>query len=217
MEGIVLYTLSYKEKSKLVYLYTPMGMKSVLVHHLKENVGFTTTLNIVHFEVGKGQLPVLVNYDILHSFYDFSEQLDKVSALMMMIQVIKNVGEEANHKRIYPFFKKCLTILNERDCSGYILALFLTKMLAVLGIKPNLNSCVHCGSTDVIGFSVFEGGAVCGTCDTGELNPEVLTTLKNLYYDQNYDEHAYPFDETVILKMLKDYYAIHAHIHLKNA
>ncbi len=217
MEGIVLYTLSYKEKSKLVYLYTPMGMKSVLVHHLKENVGFTTTFNIVNFEVGNGQLPVLINYDIIHSFYDFSQQLDKVSALMVMIQVIKNVGEEANHKRIYPFFKKCLTILYEKDCTAYILALFLTKMLAVLGIKPNFKSCVHCGSTDVVGFSVSEGGAVCRNCFTGDVNEDVLITFKNLYYDQNYDEQAYSLDEKVILKMLKDYYAIHAHIYLKNA
>lgn len=55
MEGIVLKSLSYKEKSKLVYLYTPVGMKSVLVYDFNKNAGFTTTLNHVSFEV-KGEI-----------------------------------------------------------------------------------------------------------------------------------------------------------------
>lgn len=40
MEGIVLQAIEYKEKSKLVYLYTPFGIQSVKALDAAKKVGF---------------------------------------------------------------------------------------------------------------------------------------------------------------------------------
>lgn len=214
MEGIVLYSLSYKEQSKLVYLYTSLGIQSVLVRKLKENGSFITTFNIVSYEVSKGKLPTLISFEVVKNYFDFSNQLDKVSSLMVLIQVIRSIGSDAPHGRIYPFFKKCLEVLYEANDVRFILAIFLTKMLAVLGIRPVLNRCVRCNRTDLVGFSVIEGGALCTSCCTNS-NRSLLDGLTQLYYDQSYDEKRYsiPYDE--VLKALKEYYLNHAHLNLK--
>lgn len=52
MEGIVIKTIDYKEKSKIVYLYTSFGMKSIkALDVLRTKLGFVTTLNVVDFEL----------------------------------------------------------------------------------------------------------------------------------------------------------------------
>lgn len=214
MEGIVLKTISYKEKSKIVYLYTPFGMKSVLVHHLQENVAFTITFNVVNFEATGQKLMTLRYFEVLESFYELP--LNKVHALMVFLQVIENVEADANHQRIYPFFKGCLQLLYQSESPHFALALFLTKMLAVFGVRPSLHSCVLCGNTNIVAFSIPNGGALCDQCSTyNEDSYRLYQAIKLLYENQGYQELNEEIAYQEVLKAIYSYYEIHVHIKLK--
>ncbi len=214
MEGIVLKTISYKEKSKIVYLYTPLGMRSVLVHHLQENVAFTITFNIVNFEATGQKLMTLRYFEVLESFYELP--LNKVRALMVFLQVIENVEVDANHQRIYPFFKRCLQLLYQLESPHFALALFLTKMLAVFGVRPSLHSCALCGNKNIVAFSILDGGALCDRCSTYDENSyKLYQTIKQLYEDQSYQELNDEIDYQAVLKSIYSYYEIHVHLKLK--
>lgn len=215
MEGIVLKSISYKEKSKLVYLYTSEGMKSVLVRSLKQNLSFTTTLNQVSFVMTEHTLPTLVSYELLDSYYDLDLRL--VGYVMVMIQVIEALSEELPHHRIYPFFIKCLKLLVSAKQPLFYFSLFLVKMLAVFGVRPQFDICVRCGKEEVVSFSVADGGALCEQCSIYEDTTEpVYHHLKALYEDKSYEEDRFQIDYKPLLEAVYRYYAIHTSIHLKS-
>ncbi|MDE6407338.1 MAG: DNA repair protein RecO, partial [Anaeroplasmataceae bacterium] len=165
MEGIVLKTIDYKEKSKLVYLYTPQGILSVkALDATKTKLGFVTTLNQVEFEMTSGKLPTVTEYSLKKSFYSIYENLTKVGVLAPILDVIFHLEEGVNHSRIYVFLIQTLNELLTTEDSYQVLSIFLVKMLAVFGIKPELKKCVRCSKTNLVDFSMLEGGALCDSC-----------------------------------------------------
>ena len=69
MEGIVINTIDYKEKSKIVYLYTPNGINSVkALDVMKKNLGFIVTLNHVEYNVSNGKFPTVLEYNLIKSY-----------------------------------------------------------------------------------------------------------------------------------------------------
>lgn len=62
---------------------------------------------------------------------------------------------------IYDDLKRALDLLNNKEDGYLILALFITKVLGVLGINPYVDGCVICQDTKVVGLSVEDGGFVC--------------------------------------------------------
>lgn len=216
MEGIVLKSLSYKEKSKLVYLYTPVGMKSVLVYDINKNTGFTMTLNCVSYEVKKGNLPSLLSYELLESHYGMNVHL--IGYVMVMVQVVESLPEDALHKRVYPFFKLCLNGLLQAKKPAFYLTLFLVKMLAVFGVRPAFQACVRCGKSSIVGFSVVDGGALCDECmNSSEKDLILFQELKALYEDRQFKEELFSsFHYDLLIDSLYQYYMIHASLRLKS-
>lgn len=216
MEGIVLKSLSYKEKSKLVYLYTPYGKKSVLVYDLNKNGGFITTLNCVSFEVKRGHLPSLLSFELLESHYEMNVHL--IGFVMVMLQVIESLPEDAPHQRIYPFFVQSLNDILQAKEPLFYLSLFLVKMLAVFGVRPSFQACVRCGSKDIAGFSVMDGGVLCTHCMVPtEADTILYKELKALYEDRSYLESYFTaFHYPLLLDALYQYYSIHLSIQLKS-
>ena len=109
VEGIVLDALDYKDKSKIVHLYTPFGMDSVLAVHAAAltsgKTAFAQTFNEVEYLKSKAALPKLIEYRLQTSHYDFSSDLRLFPVLSVFLQVLKNLDPASPHHRIYPFFK----------------------------------------------------------------------------------------------------------------
>ncbi|MDE5566388.1 MAG: DNA repair protein RecO [Anaeroplasmataceae bacterium] len=215
MEGIVLKSISYKEKSKLVYLYTPLGKKSVLVHDLNKNVGFTTTLSIVSFETTNQKLPVLTSYHLIESHFDLD--VHKIDDIRIMLEVLEQIPEDSNHTRIYPFFIRCFDALLKSLKPQFYLLLFLTKMLSVFGVRPEFQNCVLCGNKEIASFSILDGGVLCSSCSvTNDYGLELYRSFKELYYAKNYDAEIYSINYKMLMEAIYSYYKIHTHISLKS-
>ena len=70
-EGIVFKAITYKETSKIVYLYTPNGKVSVKAigskNSKKKTFGFGEIGNIVSFVATDSSFPTINEYEIIYS------------------------------------------------------------------------------------------------------------------------------------------------------
>lgn len=218
MEGIVIKSIDYKEKSKLVYLYTPSGIKSIkALDANKTKLGFVTTLNIVEFEATGGSFPTVTEYTLKKSFYSMNQSIEKIGILSPILDVIFHLEEDANHARIYPFLLQTLTELEQTKEPLFVLCVFLIKMLSVFGIKPELKKCVRCSKTNIVNFSILDGGALCEDCSVhNEKNYLIYEAFKQLYYNLAYTSCEVKLDYSAVLEVIYSYYAVNANFKLKN-
>ena len=217
-EGIVLGSIEYKEKSKIVELYTPFGKENVLAKGASKmtsgSLGFTTTLNYVSYQKTNSSFPIMIEYSLNKSYYFILDSLKKANVITIIFQVIKSLGDDAPHHRIFPFVIKCLDLLEDNN-SDYVVTVFLIKMLAVFGVQPALKQCVLCGKTDLVSFSLTEGGAICGCCGAYNENLlEVLEAFKYIYYDKKYI-YKENINYKILLEFVYSYYLLHVHIKIK--
>ncbi len=218
MEGIVIKSIDYKEKSKLIYLYTPEGMKSVkAIDANKTKLGFITTLNHVEFEHSAGKLPTVLEYSIKKSFYHLYADISKIQMIMPIIDVIQNIEEEAPHARIFSFVRETLDALETMDSPKFVLSIFLLKMLSVFGVRPALNDCVLCGNQTIVNFSIPQGGALCDKCSFyNEKAYALFQDFKELYYGKGFAVVSLNSSLDTILEQVYNYYLIHVNLRLKS-
>ncbi len=224
-EGIVTYSIDYKETSKIVYLYTKDGKKSILAHGAKNQkkglLSFITTLNHVKYIKSDKSLPTVIEYELINSFSNLKENFNKVLTASIILDVINNLDSKDNHLKIFNYLIRILNDLN-KDCNEIdILIVFLIKMLKVFGIKPDFNTCSKCGKEiKEAKFITNEGLIYCSSCTTvKEIDNEIyqdiiksynLDDLKEIYNDLNLK------NKKLMLKTLEDYYNKYSSINLKS-
>lgn len=218
-EGIVIGSIEYKEKSKIVELYTPLGRENVLVRGASKitsnSFGFTTTLNYVNYQKTNANFPVMIEYSLNKSYYFVLDSIKKANVVTIIIQVIKSLGDDAPHHRIFPFIIKCLDLLSEKN-PEYVLSVFLIKMLAIFGVQPAMKNCVICGRTELVNFSLYVGGAICNSCGAfNKNNLAILEWFKYLYYDKSY-VYKEDINYKILLEFIYSYYMMHVHLKLKD-
>ena len=218
MEGIVINTIDYKEKSKIVYLYTPNGISSVkALDVMKKNLGFTVTLNHVEYSVTNGKFPTILEYSLKKSYFDLCTNLSKINIVTIIIDVIKKLEGEYPHSRIFSFFKECLDLLEKSKEPKFVLSLFLIKMLYIFGVKPAFDECVLCGDKTLVNWSIHSGGALCNKCSTyNETSMKYLSWFKKIYNAKDYNEDLYTdIDYNELIKEINSYYSLHVNMKLK--
>lgn len=222
IKGIVIGSIDYKEKSKIVYLYTPNGKESVLAGGAKSikggMLGFTNTLNYVEYVKTNSKLPKLVEYNIIESYYDLSNSLDKMKIITIIIQVLNNINDISFHSSIFNFLIFILNELKKENSKNkLILAVFLTKMLSAFGAQPSFNTCVRCNMKNLPAFlSIEEGGMVCNICSPIS-NLENYNIIKKLYQtkSKNIDDFDVDCNLDDLLSNLYKFYQYHIHLNLK--
>ena len=217
-KGLIIDSIDYKEKSKIIYLYTPYGKESILVKAGKAykagNLGMITTLNEVSYVKSKAKLPVMIEYHILNSYFNLTNSIKKIEALKIIIELIKNIPDDTNHERCYNFIINILNDLNNYDNSDKVLSLFLIKMLYTFGINPSLKECVNChNKNNLVFIDILRGGALCSNCTVNN-NIEKFKIWNEYYYEKKKIEEYNDVDFKLLLNDLKTYYNIHLSINL---
>lgn len=218
MEGIVINTIDYKEKSKIVYLYTPNGINSVkALDVMKKNLGFTVTLNHLEYNVSNSKFPTVLEYSLKKSYFDLCSNLLKINIVNIMIDIIKKLEGDYPHNRIFAFFIECLNLLEVSKEPRFVLSLFLIKMLYIFGVKPTFDECVMCQNKSLANWSIHSGGALCDRCSsTNEKGLKYLKWFKTIYQAKEYIEEKFvDIDYKELLEQVNAYYLTHVNIKLK--
>lgn len=218
IHGLVISSIDYKEKSKIVYLYTPYGHDSIKANHSKDLskglLGFTTTLNEVNYIKSSAKFPTLIEYNLVKSNFSLISSIDKISVIGVIIKIIQNIPNDTDHFKVFNFILDTINSLNTCNPKK-VLAIFLIKMTYVFGVNPVLGHCINCGNTqNLFSFSISLGTVLCRSCSTNS-NSNYLEIWKEYYQDKKgFDEYSnVDFDE-LLFDILK-YYQMHVNIDLK--
>ena len=128
----------------------------------------------VHFARGKS-LDIAKESRVVTSYQAIRDDFDKTACASVMAEAAdKTLVVGTQILKLYPMFQAALNALSTCDSqtSPAIVAGYLLKLFAFLGIRPNLTSCVHCGGAIDLSTSGFQrisfedGGALCNACRT---------------------------------------------------
>lgn len=122
------------------------------------------THNHVLVYQGKSDLGRISQCEIEESFSNLRSDVNKMGYASYVAELINELttGQQAQ-PQVFSLLVLTLKLLNEFAELDLILRAFELKLLALLGYRPHLDSCVKCGGAldQRIKFNLEEGGVVC--------------------------------------------------------
>ena len=217
-KGIIINSIDYKEKSKIVYLYTPYGHDSVLAGGAKtiknSLLAFTVTLNVVSYLKSNNKLSHMLEFKLIDSYYEMASDIKNFDAISIIIKVIKAIPNDTNHNLAYNFIIKTLNEIRNGIDIKKAISIFLIKMLYVFGVNPNLSECAICKNKNIVFFDIYKGISYCNNHSSIE-NLDVIKVWIEYYYDKkdfkDYSEVNY---DRLIDDLIK-YYNINCNLKLR--
>jgi len=170
-EGIVLRTRNLGEADKIVTLYTKTNGKVVAVARGARRIrnrllGPTQVFTQGRYLIFTGKtLDTLSQGEIVNSFQDLREDLDKMAATMYLSELVDVLIEPGEASlEIYSLLLNTLKMLSQKQIN-YALRVFELRFAKHLGYEPQLNNCINCNNfpEKAIYFSL-QGGVVCDQC-----------------------------------------------------
>ncbi len=197
-KAIVLGNINYKEKDKLVDLFTleegrlAVSMKSVRDSKAKLKMAkepFCFGEFIIENTKGNN---IVTQVEIIDNFYDLTKDIDKFYEGCAILDLIKSVATDQSDSFIFIELLKALkTICYENVKKYYVFDKFLLKITEIMGYSFVFEKCSSCDATlKIVYFDLNKGSFVCPNCKTensfkvGFEAYKSLQLLKDCDYDK---------------------------------
>jgi DNA repair protein RecO (recombination protein O) len=172
VEGIVIRTTDYGESNKILTIFSrelgKIGVMSRGAKKPKNRLSAASQL-FIHgtfvYQQSHG-LGTLNQADIVDSFREVRSDLFRASYATYIVELTDKLTEErSRNPYLFELLYQTLYYLNEGIDSDVLLRIYEVKMLAVAGIKPELDQCISCSSTELpVAFSIRHAGFLCHRC-----------------------------------------------------
>jgi len=131
------------------------------------------SLNEIVFYERKTKDIFIVSQCELREFYGgIRESLEKTSYAVYFIELVNSLTPICEkNEDMFGLLAGCLGLLNGSASPKRVARIFEIKLLSILGLMPQLNSCVICGNSKLgknVLFSFKHGGVVCEACAAKE-------------------------------------------------
>jgi DNA repair protein RecO (recombination protein O) len=151
----------------------------------------------------------LSNVEIKDTFYNFREDLKKLSYASYFVDIVNhNLNEDENNYELFKLTIESLTILSKTKGYEEKLKLYFELMtLKALGYEPLVTECALCGKKEVFKkFSVADGGVVCSECASKnngsvELHPKLIQLMQFILKSNIYEYMKKEINSLFIDKM----------------
>lgn len=234
--GIVVGETLYGDNSKILKVFTrDYGIISIMSKgckkpksalHEASNKLVLADFNISYKEDG---ISTLISADIVNLFknivmdyMDIDKKMYSFYIVDLILQVINHMKIDNDHDdNIYDMLIASLTKIDEGLPPNIIYDIVRLKMLDYLGVKPSLDGCNNCGSTNVITFDSHSYGYICNNCYTNEkiYSKDSIQNLRMLYIvdiDKIKKLEVPNLTIEEIEEFLDDYYIENTGIYLKS-
>lgn len=150
-EGIVLRCLDYQERSRILTLFTPSGLLSVIIKAVSRKKPQTIALSSPfccaewHFERGRGEIVKMIDGSILKDFYALRQTYTHIRVMGGLAQAIllsQAPGKPAH--LLYEQFKSYLDKVCTAHSPEVLCTSFYLKTLKYEGLLALSKHCVHC-------------------------------------------------------------------------
>lgn len=205
VKGIVLGGLNYKEKDKLLHVFTLekglitcklVGVLSAnaKLKNVKEPFCFAEFNLNYKLSNQESIIYTVTSANIIESFYNIVSDLDKFYAGCAILEIIKKVApvESANEPLFIESLRALKAIAFEDVAPEVVLVKFLISIFEAMGYALSLDKCAVCGD-NFVGkryFNMDSGEIVCYSCrsfnwqEISNLTHASLRLISNTDYDK---------------------------------
>lgn len=188
--AFVLNSLDYKDSSKILYLYTKTGQKSVIAHRVKKLNSINRFLSqngtLIKLSTTKGDFPSLKEGELIDDFENIKKDVLAYAYMNHIMELVRNVVDElADHEKMFKFLYRLFKDMNEGADPEIISFIFELKLLYLIGYGLNFTKCNICEANDNLVFNVSSGGLVCQKhLDYNQegYDSDVYRIISDLYY-----------------------------------
>ena len=228
VEGIILNTRNYNDTSKILDIFTKkygvIGVIAKGCKSLKSNLrSVTDKLTYATFTIyyKKDKLSILTEASIINNYSNIKKDIEKISYASYLLDLTHQVYKQNNSTDLYDFLISALNKINEGFNNLVITNIIELKYLDYLGIMPNLDGCIVCGSKNVVTLSSDKGGYLCKNCLTNEpISSDKAIKLVRMYYYVDIDKISkLDLSKDVINEVnnfIDDYYDRYTGLYLKS-
>lgn len=204
VKGIVLGGINYKEKDKLLHVFTLekgliscklVGVLSAKakMKNAKEPFCFAE-FNLNYKQTNQESvIYTITSVNIIESFYDIVADLDKFYSGCAILEIIKKVAptESPNEPLFVESLKALKSVAFENVSPEIVLIKFLISIFEAMGYALSLDKCAVCGD-NFVGkryFNMDSGEIVCFSCrsfnwqEISNLTHACLRLIANTNYD----------------------------------
>ena len=192
VKAIVLGGIDYKEKDKLISLFTlEQGIVPVVFRGVKNvNAKLKSAKELFSFGdfiLHEGKVKTVISADIIDSFFDLTKNIKKYYVACAIIDVIKTVllEGETNSELFVNTLKSFKMLCYENVNYFNIINKFLITVFERFGYKFTLNFCNNCGAEIINNrfMNINYGDITCANCRIGnyiELSKPVYSAIRML-------------------------------------
>jgi DNA repair protein RecO (recombination protein O) len=180
-EAIILAAMKYRDTSKIVTFYTKEygKLKGIAKGARTAKNKFGSALEpmtysmLVLYKKEHRDLHLISQCDAIESFKNLSENLDRMTTALAVIELIHQVTHhEERNPALFNLLHETMRVLNvsSKNYISYLQA-FRVRLAAIFGYAPNFEICRSCGNPLINGssekqfaFQVARGAVFCNRC-----------------------------------------------------
>jgi DNA repair protein RecO (recombination protein O) len=198
-DGIVLARHDHGESDLIITLYCrDSGRSTAIAKGAKKSqrrfVNKLELFSFLHLNLRQGNsssLALLEEADLHTSFLNLRRGFSLYTAASVIREFTLLATREGEaDERFYTLLLWSLHKLDQKVSHLQVVMFFLTRFYDIIGYRPELHRCFHCGaeagnSTPHFGFSTAVGGLICSTCvgNMGQsgiaLNPGTIRMMQS--------------------------------------
>jgi DNA repair protein RecO (recombination protein O) len=128
------------------------------------------------------ELDIVSQAETVESSRPLLEDLDVLTRGLALLEVVDRLTPDREPvPHLYRMLVGALRTMATRP-SPLVVPAFFWKVLAVEGLRPELDRCVRCGAGEpLVAFDLDEGGVLCRSCRSGRaISPEALVLLRQV-------------------------------------
>ena len=178
-EGVILRKYYLRETSYILVVFTrEFGkIKGVLkgvrapYPQFAGNFEIFTECRLLFYRKKKSALDLITQCETLDFFLPVRKDIERLTYANYFIELVDIVTADNDpNEQLYHSLADSLRLLATDSSPRRVSRIFELKMLAALGMSPQVDSCVKCGSPEEKGirFSAAAGGVVCQACSPNE-------------------------------------------------
>lgn len=220
--ALILHSFAYGDTSRILRILTPeFGLRSVIAKGAMSprnrfgGVLEPFTEGEAQFNLRPGRdLLTLSGFSLLRSRQAIGRDFGAFTGASLIAEILLRVGTEESNAELYDAVTAAFDRLSSpsEDAAGDALAA-LWNLIALFGFRPEMESCVQCGTPIAeqasARFDTAAGGARCARC--GTTGPALDPVLRREILEMtSSDQHACRLtDRTTHAVMLRAYLSAH--------
>lgn len=227
LSGYIIHTQPLREADELVNILSPEGIFTFVIKGYHKATSKQTAIGQLFTKVeylyddhGKG-IATVKSGKLLDSFRLERNNMNWLTLTSVGAAIAYLSGNELTQGQLFNHFDMLI-----RDQDSYIaLSFYLSRILIDLGIAPNIDGCLFCGSEQISGFSIKQGGFICRECAAKQMihceikDRETCRQIRYLFVanHQQFGKIRELYSKNVfVLDNLIAYYEYHTGNHLKS-